>query len=158
MCLFSIIFHLILITACLTRITPHKYSLGLYHLLIILIITSFFLICLAEIGVRLIHLCILYAVKWGILHGTSYLYLSFGWISLINGISSFMGYFMPKLFLCKKSSCTNICARDKGIHALPEGISPKVNRILWPKHKLTYYDFKVQGISNYATLPGQLEL
>ena len=28
-------------------------------------IIIFFLICLAEIGVRLIHLCVLYAIKYG---------------------------------------------------------------------------------------------
>ena len=40
---------------------------------------------------------------------------------------------------------------NKGVHAFPKGISPKVKVWAWLKFDLSYYDLTVQHISRYAT-------
>ena len=38
--------------------------------------------------------------------------------------------------------------RDKGVHAFPKSISPKVNVIVWLEFELTHYDVVVQHFSH----------
>ena len=38
--------------------------------------------------------------------------------------------------------------RNKGVHNIPKGISPKVNRIVRLEFELTYYDDAVQHVSH----------
>ena len=45
-----------------------------------------------------------------------------GLVSLFNGISTFLGYLMPKPFSYLTHSW-----EDKGVHTFPKGICPKVN-------------------------------
>ena len=39
---------------------------------------------------------------------------------------------------------------DKGVHAFPKGINPKVNVIAQLEFELAYYDVAVQYVSHYA--------
>ena len=53
-----------------------------------------------------------------------------GLVSLFNGISTFLGYLMPKLFSKKNSSGTIqpiYSWEDKGVHTFPKSICPKLN-------------------------------
>ena len=60
-------------------------------------------------------------------------------MSLFNGISTFVGYLMPKqlwYYLTYRWE-------DKGVHTFPKGISPKVNVIVRLEYELAYYDSAV---------------
>ena len=79
-----------------------------------------------------------------------------GWFDLVSslkGISTFLGYLMPKLFLYKNSSSTILTHswRDKRVHAFPKVICPKVNVKAELEFKLTYYSIAVKQVSHYAT-------
>ena len=68
-----------------------------------------------------------------------------GLVSLFNGISTFVGYLMPKPFSKKNSSGTILTHswEDKGVHTFPKGICPKVNIIARLEYELAYYDSEV---------------
>ena len=54
----------------------------------------------------------------------------FGFISLFNGISTFVGYLIAKSILVEellRSFLTESWRRDKEVHTFPKGMSPKVN-------------------------------
>ena len=40
---------------------------------------------------------------------------------------------------------------DKGVHAIPKGISPRVNVMIWLDFELAYFKATVQHFSHYAT-------
>ena len=58
--------------------------------------------------------------------------LLFGLDSLFDGISTFMGYLMPKQFYYTTHSC-----RDNKVLTFPKAISLKVNVIAWLQFELT---------------------
>ena len=76
---------------------------------------------------------------------------SFVSVSLLNAISIFVGYLMPKPFFWKKS-CGTIkpIARggaDKEVYTFPRGICLKVNVIALMKFELDYSDIPDQHVS-----------
>ena len=73
----------------------------------------------------------------------------FGLVSLFNGISTFVGYLMPKLFSLK-NYLTHYW-EDKGVHTFPKGICPKVNVIARLEYELAYYDSVVHRFNHYTT-------
>ena len=76
----------------------------------------------------------------------------FGLISLFNGISTFVGYLMPKPFSEKNRSGTTypIAGRIRVFISFPKGICPKVNVIAWLEYELAYYDSVSQRVNHYA--------
>ena len=77
----------------------------------------------------------------------------FGLVSLFNGISTYVGYLMPKLFSQKNRNGTikNHSWEDKGVHTFPKGICPKVNVILRLEYELANYDSTVHHFNHYTT-------
>ena len=59
----------------------------------------------------------------------------YGLVSLFNGISTFVGYLMPKPFFSKNSRGT--------IYTFPKCICLKVNEIARLQYELAYYDSTV---------------
>ena len=64
---------------------------------------------------------------------------------LFNGISTFLGYLMPKLSFSKNSCGTikPIAGRIKWFIHFPNGICPKVNVVVQLEFELAYYDSAV---------------
>ena len=56
----------------------------------------------------------------------------FGLVFFINGISTFVGYLMPKLPIFNNNSeiIKSIAGRNKWIHTFPKSIKPKVNFVI----------------------------
>ena len=80
-----------------------------------------------------------------ILSNLNFLHISQS-LSLFNGISTFVGYLMPKPFSEKNSS-----GEDKEVHTFPKGICPKVNVIARLEFELAYYDSEVHRFNHYST-------
>ena len=76
-------------------------------------------------------------------------YKEFGLSSLFNGMSTFLGYLMPKPSLYK-DSCYTI-NQYLGVGIFVKCISPKVNIIAEQEFELGYCDVAVQHISHYST-------
>ena len=79
-------------------------------------------------------------------------------VTLFNGISIFVGYLMPNLFLLKNTGVIfnpELVGWNKGFLAFPESISSKVDVMVLLEVELTYYDVGVLHFSLYAkgTLP-----
>ena len=74
-------------------------------------------------------------------------------VSLFNGISTFVGYLMPKPFSEKNIRGTFLTHRweYKGVHTFPKGICPKVNVIARLGFELAYYDSVSHLLNHYAT-------
>ena len=79
--------------------------------------------------------------------------MEYGLVSLFNGISTFVGYLMPKPFFKKNSSGTYLTHswEDKGVHGLHKGICLKVNVITRLEYELAYYDSAVHRFNHYTT-------
>ena len=71
-------------------------------------------------------------------------------VSLMNGISTFVGYLMLYLSV-QKNTCGTILSIAgvvlKEFYSFPEGFSPKVNVIAWQEFELAYYNVAVQNFS-----------
>ena len=67
---------------------------------------------------------------------------------LLNGISTFLGYLMPRQSFYKNSSGS---WEDKRVHTFPKGICPEVKVIARLEFELAYFDSVVQCFNNYAT-------
>ena len=76
---------------------------------------------------------------------------SYWLVSLFNGISTFVGYLMPKIFSKKWYYLTHSW-EDKRVHTFPKGICPKVNIIAWLEYELAYYDSTVHRFNHYTTI------
>ena len=63
-----------------------------------------------------------------------------------NGLSTSVGYLMPKASLSKNSS-----GEDKGVHIFPKSSDPKVTAIARLEFELVYYDVAVYHVNHYAT-------
>ena len=68
---------------------------------------------------------------------------------VFNGISTFVGYLIPKPF--SKPFYLTHSWEDKGVHNFPKGICPKVNVIARLEYELAYYDSAVHHFNHYAT-------
>ena len=66
--------------------------------------------------------------------------------SLFNGISTFVGYLMPKTWYYLTHSW-----EDKGIYTFPKGICPKVNVIVRLEFELAYNDSTIHRFNHYTT-------
>ena len=64
-------------------------------------------------------------------------------VSLFNGVSTLVGYIMPKPSFSKNWE-------DKRIHTLPKGICPKMNIIARLEFELAYNDFAIQCFNHYT--------
>ena len=79
--------------------------------------------------------------------------ISFVWFSLFHGISTFVGYLMPKSPLYKIVVVLfNPHLGDKGVHSFPEGISPKVNVIERLEFELVYFKAAIQHFNHNTIL------
>ena len=74
-------------------------------------------------------------------------------VSLLTGISTFVGYFNVKSVLLEEQQCYYLTHswEDKGVHTFPMGICPKVNVITRLEFELVYYDFAVHRFNHYTT-------
>ena len=83
----------------------------------------------------------------------SFLHLSLSLVFLFNGISTFVGYLMTKLFSSKNSSGTilPITGRIRGFIPFPKGICPKVNVTARLEYERAYYDSAVHRFNHYTT-------
>ena len=74
-------------------------------------------------------------------------------ISLLNGISTFVGYLMPKPSRSKnRGGIIQLIARkDKGVDIFLKDISPEVNVIARLEFELTYYEPGVLHFNHYTT-------
>ena len=70
--------------------------------------------------------------------------IRFGLVSFFNGISSFVGYLMPKPSFLKNRSGT--IWEDKGVHTFLKGICPKVNVIAQLEFELSNYNSVVPSL------------
>ena len=72
---------------------------------------------------------------------------------LFNGLSTFLGYLMPKSILLEEQQWCylNDSMKDNEVHAFPKGICPKVNVIARVGFEHAYYDSAVQRFNHYAT-------
>ena len=77
----------------------------------------------------------------------------FGLVSLLNGISTFVGYFNAKAILLEEQLWYYLTHswEDKGVHTFPKSICPKVNLIARLKYELTYNDSTVHHFNHYTT-------
>ena len=66
-------------------------------------------------------------------------------VSLFNGISTFLGYSMPKPSFEKNRR------KDKGLHTFPKSICRKVNVVKWLEFELAYYDSTGRRFNHYTT-------
>ena len=68
---------------------------------------------------------------------------------MFNGISTFLGYLIPKPSFWKNSNDTiqPISGRE-AVHAFPEDIGPKVNKMARLESELAYYRVAVQQVSH----------
>ena len=66
-------------------------------------------------------------------------------ISLIHGISTFVGYLLSKLSFYQNNSDSilYIAVVDKGVYIIPKLFSSKSNVIAWMELELTVYDSAV---------------
>ena len=72
---------------------------------------------------------------------------------MFNGLSTFVGYLMPKPSF-QKDSNNAILTRsweDKGVHTFPKGICLKVNVIARLEFELAYNDSALQCFNHYTT-------
>ena len=76
----------------------------------------------------------------------------FGLVSFFNGISTFVGYSMPKPSLEKNISDVSVTYswEDLTFLTFPKGICPKVNVIARLEFELAYYDSAVQRFNHYT--------
>ena len=77
-------------------------------------------------------------------------------VSLLNGISTYMGYLMPKPSLPNKSSNSIYPipgSRDKVVHIFPESICPKVNINAEVEFELAYFE---AGLGDLGSIPGRV--
>ena len=88
-------------------------------------------------------------VTWN--HITVHKWLTFGLISLSDGISTFVGYLMLKPPLLKNSSDYYLTDswKDKKIYTFPKGFSRKVNVLAQLEFDLAYIVPAVQHFSHY---------
>ena len=71
---------------------------------------------------------------------------------MLNGISTFVGYLMPKPSLHKNSGGTNSWEEEyKEVHTFPKGIIQKVNEIMKLSFELAYFKVTVNHLSYYLT-------
>ena len=70
---------------------------------------------------------------------------------LFNGISTFGGYLMPKLFCLNLWYYSTHSWEDKGAHTFPKCICPKINVIARLEYELACYDSAVQCFNHYTT-------
>ena len=76
---------------------------------------------------------------------------SFGWVSLFNDISTFMGYLMSKSSFFEEQQWYYLSWENKEIHTFLKGISPKVNVIAQLDVELAYFKAVGQLFSRYST-------
>ena len=76
----------------------------------------------------------------------------YDWFLCFNGISTFVGYLMPKPFSLK-NSCNYLTHswEDKGVQAFTKSICPNVNVIARLEDELTHYDSVVHRFNQYTT-------
>ena len=77
-------------------------------------------------------------------------------VSLFNGISTFMGNSMPKLFFLEDQQWyylnhSWVGVWNKGVHTFSKHISLKVNLIPWLEIELSYFGAEVQHFHYYYT-------
>ena len=77
----------------------------------------------------------------------------FGLVSLFNGISTFVGYLIPKAILLEEQYWYYLTHswEDKGVHTFSKGIWPKVNVIARLEYELAYYNSAVHRFNHYTT-------
>ena len=76
------------------------------------------------------------------------------WFLCFNGISTFVGYLMPKQFFEKNRKLYYLTHswEDKGVHTFPTGIWPKMDFIARLEFELAFYDFAVHRFHHYTTI------
>ena len=82
--------------------------------------------------------------------GNTWSQSGFIWFLCFNGISTFVGYLMPKSPF-EKNSSGNIYPIAMGFHSIPKGICPKINVIARLEFELTYYDSAIYRFNPITT-------
>ena len=80
----------------------------------------------------------------------SVFYTQILFVSLLNGISTFVGYLMPKSSSQLWYYLTYSWRNKGGFISFPRSMSLKLSVIMWLEFELTYYDVAVQHFSHYA--------